>query len=131
MIVFRMSTKQGEKFEFSYSGYMKYKPNKSSTSGYGSDDWFYLCFSQDESYMLIFSDDAGYGTIWECFQLVEGESEKLENAEIDLWIDIYFKKRNRFRISGLHLDNIDEVRAILPKCSRCYNFNDQHYRGMY
>ena len=131
MAVFKMSTKQGEKIKFLYSGFMMYKPNRASACGYGSDDWFYLCNCQDKEYMLIFSDAAGYGTIWECFQLNEGEYAKLKNAEIDLWLETYFKKRDRQRIVGLHLENIKDVRGILPSRSRCYEFNDDHYYGMY
>ncbi len=131
MTIFKMTTRQGEKIEFLYSGCMKYKPNKSSTCGYGSDDWYYLCYNQGGEYMLNFSDDAGYGTIWVCVKLWDGGSEKLKKAETDLWIDTYFKRQKQFDVTVLHLDNIDEVMDILPKASRCNVFTEHHFRGMY
>lgn len=131
MLIFKMHTKEGKKHEFMYDGYTMHKPNRVSMSGYGSDEWFYICEKNGIKYMLIFSDAAEYGTLWECFNLEYGEDEKLKNGNLDLWLEIYFKKKERNRIVGLHLENINEVRIILPKCSRCYSFNDTHYYGMY
>lgn len=130
MKIFKMS-KNDTKYEFLYSGVMKYKPNKSSASGYGSDVWFYLCRYQNDDCLLIFSDTSGYGTIWECTKLDEIEAQNLKFGDLDLWNETYYKAKKHSNILGLHLENIDEVMDILPECSRCYEFSDIHYYGQY
>ncbi|MBQ4527684.1 MAG: hypothetical protein II998_06405 [Clostridia bacterium] len=125
-MAFKMK-KNNDEYEFVYRGIMNYKPNKSSVSGYGSDDWFYLCTYQNRYCLLSFSDSGGYGTNWECAFITDDEANMLMGADLDLWIKTYSNVNSQSKISGLHLENINEVRRILPKRSRCQEFSDRHY----
>lgn len=94
MEIFNMVAKENQMRCFAYSGHTRYKPNKSSASGYGSDEWMYLCEENGRNYILVFSDDASYGTGWMCVELLEGDSEKLINADVSLWLDIVLSRNS-------------------------------------
>ena len=111
--VFKMVTKEGQLYNFTYLGYTRYHPNRASTCGYGSDDWIYLCEEGNDYYLLMFSNDASCGPGWLCTKLLEDDYEKLVNANIDYWGRIAYSKE-RDKIYGIRLRDTDGVRHLLP-----------------
>ena len=123
---FNIIAEKGEKRKFTYSGYTRYSPNRSSRCGYGSDDWLYLCEEDSKYYLLMLSDDAGHGTVWMCTELLDGDFEKLINADVNFWVNIAYSKE-RTKIYGIRLTDIENVRHLLPTSSRCRKLTDEHY----
>lgn len=126
--IFKMKTHTGDRYEFTYTGQTRYSPNRSSTCGYGSDDWYYLCKDNDSYYLLEFTDNPSYGTAWMGIKLLDGDYEKLVEEDVNFWGQIAYSKE-REKIYGLKLLDIDAVRELLPTYSRCNHFNDALYTG--
>ena len=126
MGVFKMLTKDRQSHNFSYLGHTRYSPNRSSSCGYGSDDWLYLCEEDNKYYLLMFSDDAGHGTGWMCTELLEGDYEKLINEDVNFWGSIAYSKE-RDKIYGIRLTDVEGVRHLLPTSSRCGKLTDESY----
>ena len=124
--IFHMMTKDGQSRSFSYLGHTRFAPNEASTCGYGSDDWFYLCEDGNIQYLLLFSDNASYGTAWMCTELLDGDYENLLKENVNFWCDIaYSKERTKFY--GIHLTDIESVRHLLPTSSRCGKLTDESF----
>lgn len=127
--VLKMHSSNGESYQFTYKGHMRYSPNCSSTSGYGSDDWYYLCEHSGKSYMLHFEVNSAYGFgCWDGTPLNAGAEEELKTADIKQWRQLLYAEGWEGTVK-LSLDNIDEIRHILPTSSRIGYLNDNHYRG--
>ena len=124
--IFKMMTPEGQLHNFTYLGYTRYHPNRSSTCGYGSDDWLYLCEEDNTYFLLMFSDDAGYGTGWMCTELFAGDYDVLIVEDVNFWGGIaYSKERNKFY--GVRLTDVESVRHLLPMSSRCGKLTDESY----
>ena len=125
--IFKMITKEGLSHNFSYLDHTRYSPNRSSTCGYGSDDWMYLCKENDRYYLLIFSDDASYGTGWMCTELLNGDSENLVKEDVNYWCSVAHSKE-RTKTYAIRLTDVDSVRHLLPTSSRCCSkLTDEYY----
>lgn len=124
--VFHLLDKDGVVRKFIYSGYTRYSPNRSSRSGYGSDDWMYLCEENGRNYILMFSDGAGYGTGWICTELLEEDYAKMVNEDAAFWCSIAYSKE-RAQIYSIRLTDVESVRHLLPTCSRCGKLTDESY----
>lgn len=122
---FKMITKEGQQLKLTYTGHARYSPNRSSRCGYGSDDWMYLCKEKGMYYLLVFSDQADYGTGWICAPLLVKEYEELQESDAVVWLNIVTKKQTYY---GVRLQNLEEVRHLLPTGSRCCSqLTDEHY----
>ena len=126
MSVFKMITRENQLHNFIYLNENRYSPNRSSTCGYGSDDWMYLCEENGKHYLLMFSDDAGYGTGWMCTELLEDDNAKLVNEDAVFWGSIAYSKE-RTKIYGIRLTDVESVRHLLPTSSRCGKLTDESY----
>ena len=125
--IFKMTTKEGRKYNFIYSGHTRYSPNRSSTCGYGSDDWIYLCKENDTYYLLMFTDNAEFGTAWMCTQLLEEDFEDLVKEDVNYWGSVAYSKE-RTKTYAIRLTDVDSVRHLLPTSSRCCSkLTDEHY----
>lgn len=124
--IFPMVTNEGHQHNFTYLGYTRFYPNCSSTCGYGSDDWFYLCEESNVYYLLIFSDCASGGTGWMGTELLNGDYEKLTKEDVYFWSSIAFSGE-RAKIFSIHLTDVERVRHLLPKSSRCGKLTDESY----
>ena len=114
--VFKMITKEGRLYNFTYSGHSRFHPNRSLTCGYGSDDWMYLCEENGVHYLLMFTDNAEFGTAWTCTELLIGDYDRLVNQDVNFWGSIaYSNERNK--TYALWLTDIDTVRHLLPTSS--------------
>ena len=121
--IFHMMSKEGQSRNFAYLGYTRYSPNRSSTCGYGSDDWFYLCEEKNIHYLLMFSDEASCGTGWMATELLDGDYDKLLKEDVIFWARIaYSKERTKFY--NIYLTDIERVRHLLPTVSRCGKLAD-------
>ena len=126
--VFKMHTGDDVHYEFVYCGCKGYVPNKSTHSGYGSDDWYYLCKVDEEICILHFEVNGAYGFgCWDCAMLEKGAEAALKEANEEQWIEKYAVSTRRIR--RLKLDDIDAVRHILPKVARIGALEDHHYSG--
>ena len=124
--IFHMMTKEGQSRDFVYLGYTRYAPNRCSTCGYGSDDWFYLCEEGNIHYLLLFTDNASYGTGWMCTELLDGDYKKLLKEDVNFWSCIaYSKERTKFY--GIRITDIESVRHLLPSFSRCGKLTDESF----
>ena len=127
--VIKMHTKKGDHYQFTYTGHMRYSPNKSERSGYGSDSWYYLCEQSEKMYILHFEVNGTYDFgCWDCTPLNTGEEKELKSADVEQWIKWLYTKRKE-RIAFLYLDNVDSIRHVLPKSARIGELNDYHYCG--
>ena len=125
--IFKMKATEGQVHNFIYSGRTRYSPNCSSTCGYGSDDWIYLCEENGTNYLLMFTDNAEFGTAWMCTELLEGDYERLINQDVNFWGSIAYSKE-RVKTYGIRLTDVDTVRHLLPTSSRCCSkLTDDHY----
>lgn len=125
--LFKMQMKDGVCLNLSYLGYTRYSPNRSSTSGYGSDEWMYLCEEKSTHYLLMFSDDASCGTCWMCTELLKGDYENLLKKDVRFWVSIAYSEERTKRYA-IHLMDVESVRHLLPTSSRCCgNLTDEHY----
>ena len=126
MEILKITTKEGQPYTFIYSGHTRYSPNRSSTCGYGCDEWLYLCKANGKDYILIFSVDASYGPGWTCTELLDGDFEKLTNEDVNFWGSVaYSKERNR--IYAIRLTDVDSIRHLLPAGSRCGKLTDESF----
>lgn len=127
MFVFKMHTREGEKHEFTYTGNMRYSPNNSSVCGNGSDDWMYLCEEDGKECLLMFSDSAEFGCSWICYVLSSEKHIDLTKENVNVWFAT-MREYAQSKTYTLRLDNIDEVRSVLPKVSRCTGkLQDEHF----
>jgi hypothetical protein len=86
----------------------------------------YLCEENGKHYLLMFSDDAGYGTGWMCTELLEDDNAKLVNEDAVFWGSIAYSKE-RTKIYGIRLTDVESVRHLLPTSSRCGKLTDESY----
>lgn len=125
--IFKMKTKEGRAYNFTYSGYTRFHPNRSSTCGYGSDDWMYLCEENGVHFLLMFTDNAEFGTAWMCTELYEDDYERLINQDVNFWGSIVYSKERK-KTYAIRLTDVDTVRHLLPTSSRCCSkLTDEHY----
>ncbi len=125
--IFKMITKEGQSYSLIYSGHTRYSPNRSSRCGYGSDEWMYLCEENGVHFILMFQDNAEYGTAWKCTQLLEEDFEDLVKEDVNYWGSVAYSKE-RTKTYAIHLTDVDSVRHLLPTSSRCCSkLTDEHY----
>ena len=123
-----MHTDSGEKYCFILTGLKLYHPNMGGRCGDGSDDWFFHCKYNNEDYILRFSDNAGYGTMWDCALITKENAGQLRNLSIAEWDSFVTKSENR--ISRLHPDTIDAAKKIVQAtASRCGPISDKGFYG--
>ena len=124
---FRLKSNEGYIWCLTYTGHTRYNPNRSSTSGYGSDDWFYLCEENGMYYLLMFTDNASFGTAWMITELLFEDYNYLIKAKADAWGAIS-NSAERTHQWVTNLLNINDVRRLLPTYSCCCgNLTDKHY----
>lgn len=121
-----MITKEGQSYNFSYLDHTRYSPNRSAVCGYGSDDWMYLCEEDNKYYLLLFTDNAEFGTCWMCTELFDGDYDTLVNEDVNFWGSIAYSKE-RTKIYGIRLTEVESVRHLLPTSSRCGKLTDESY----
>lgn len=123
-----MHTDSGEKYCFNLTGLKLYHPNMGGSCGYGSDDWYFHCKYNGEDYILRFSDDAGYGTMWECASITKENAGQLKKLSAAKWDAFVMGAKNRR--SRLHPDTIDAAKEIVQDTSsRCGPISDQGFYG--
>ena len=128
-VVFKMKTQGKDFHNFVYSGHNRNSPNTSSRSGYGSDDWFYLCEEQGQYYLLVFSDNASYGISWMFTELYLEDYAELVKANVEFWGELAYSNE-RAKEYSVQLLDIESIRHLLPVRSRCCGkLTDKHYRG--
>lgn len=116
--VFKTKTQSGQHHSFEYCGHSRYSPNRSTRCGYGSDDWYYLCKENNLYYLLMFTDNAEFGTAWMFTRLLEGDYDYLINTDADFWAAVAYSKERK-KTYNVHLTEIDSVKHLLPTSSRC------------
>lgn len=124
--IFKMITATGQTHILTYSGHTRYSPNHSSTSGYGSDDWIYLCEEKGVHFLLMFSDVASCGAMWRCTVLLEEDYQNLVEEDVKYWVNVA-NSRERSNIHGIRLSDIENVRHLLPISSRSRMLGDEDY----
>ena len=119
----------GEKLhEFVYLGESRWHKNDSHMCGAGDDCWLYLCVENNKRYLLMFRDDADLPTHWMCAELLEDEATLLQK-DAQEWRQLALKRIGQ-KLYPLYLTNIEDVKHLLPTCSRCTrSFTDKHYAG--
>lgn len=128
-VTFKMWDREGAIREFRYLYQTRHSPNRCSTSGYGSDDWFYLCEERGKAYLLLFSDTASCGPGWMGKEVILDVFQTLLKEDVYYWSEAASSSSAGETIYGLTLTNIDDVRHLLPTSSRCGPLTDWHYRG--
>lgn len=124
----KMHKDSGEEYCFTLTSLKAYHPNMGSRCGYGSDDWLFYCKHNGENYILLFSDDSGYGTMWECALINKENVEQLEKLSAREWLVLVYKSENR--IFHLHPDTIDAAKNIVQDTSsRCGPISDNGFYG--
>ena len=127
--ILKMHSKEGTDYAFTYAGHQRYSPNKTSISGYGSDDWFYLCTCEETTYILHFEVSGAYGYgCWVGRALTSQEARGLPLSKTKKWMNLLYKNGYDATIR-LNLDNIEEVKHLLPTDARIGVLNNTHYRG--
>lgn len=123
-----MHTTSCETYSFILTGAYLYSPNKSSRCGYGSDDWFFLCKCNGEDYILHFSDDAGYGTMWDSVVVSKEDAQQLHNLPDTEWGKLCWKSKRK--TLNLHPDTIDSAKEIVKSThSRTGLLSDNAFYG--
>lgn len=125
----RMHTDAGAKFHFVLTGLKLFHPNMGSRCGYGSDDWFFHCRFGGEDYLLCFSDDAGYGTAWDCAVISKEDAGKLHSLCDAQWNGL--RIQSEARTHHLHPDSIAAAKEIVnATSSRTGPITDQRFYGL-
>ena len=109
----------GKIFDFSFTTASLYLPNLSSTSGYGSDDWFFVCYINTTYYLLHFevSGSCG-GSWWELKEIKKEDADILPSSTKEKWWNVWYDT-NKPCIRHIHPENLVEAENIVvPKCSR-------------
>ena len=123
-----MHTSDCKKYRFILTGLKIKNSNISGCNGYGSDEWFFQCKYSHEECILCFSDDASYGTMWECAIISKEDAEKLYVLPASEWHILMFKSERR--IFHLHPDMIDSAKEIVQDTfSRLGSINDNGFYG--
>ena len=120
----------GQIYEFTFTPYSVYNPNKSSRCGYGSDEWFFVCYINSTYYLLHFevSGECG-GAWWNCKEISKNEVEVLSDFTKNAWCTVWYDN-NKPCISHIHPENIYEGKNIIvPGYSRMGPLTDDNYRG--
>lgn len=123
---FKMYAGDNSRFDLLYLGHSRYSPNRSSRCGYGSDDWMYLCEEKGVHFLLMFTDNAEFGTAWMCTELLEGDLEKLIKEDVNYWGSVAYSKE-RTKTYAIRLTEVESVRHLLPTSSRCGKLTDESF----
>jgi len=109
LLVFR--TDGGSEYRFVWTGVMHYYPNKSSASGYGSDDWMYLCKMDDHHWILRLT----YGPpVWICLPIPETDAEQIRQTAGEALRSVYNANWDQNRlILHLHPKDTGLIRNIV------------------
>ena len=94
---------------------MRFFPNDSSMSGYGSDDWLYLCRMDDEYRILHLEYSGEYGSaVWTCLPILQMDAEQIRQSSGEMLRSVYYANWNQNRlIIHLHPDDISIIRRIV------------------
>ncbi len=116
---------------FEYSGISEYVPNKSSASGYGSDEWFFLCNSGKQDCILRFSVSGEFGRgIWSCAAITEEERRGIGQTGGKSLHSTFYGTDVYSWLIHLHPTDIETVRPlIVPSYSRTGPLTDADYLG--
>jgi hypothetical protein len=126
---FMMHNERGAQYDF-FVVSKYYFPNLSCTSGYGSDDWFFLCESDSSFYIVCFSISAEMGLgSWEFVLITLDEYISLLKSPEE--INIVFWNNWKSGVI-IHPDSIIEARKLIDeKVYRCGEITDEILEGFY
>lgn len=130
-IILEMHDRKGQKYKFEYAGRRNYYPNLSSRSGYGSDDWMFLCCDAENKYILHFQANAEYGYAWDCVTIPPTVFDELTvNSGEDIHAVYYSYFNEKDTIFGLHPDHIDLAKQLVgSEYSRMGKMTDKDFYG--
>ncbi len=116
---------------FEYSGISEYVPNGSSRSGYGSDDWFFLCNSGKQDCILNFSVSGEFGrAVWSCAAITEEERRGIGQTGGKSVCSTFYRTDVYSWLIHLHPADIETVKPIIqPPFSRMGPLTDADYLG--
>ena len=94
---------------------MRYYPNRSSSSGYGSDQWMFLCRIGDDYYILCLDFSGEYGkAIWSCLPIEEKEAARIQQTEACDLRSVFYENWNQEKvIIHLHPETLCVIREIV------------------
>lgn len=126
-----MQDNQEKKYTFILDGICFHSPNKSSISGYGSDDWLFSCKCDEKDCILRFSCSAEGGAIWDCIFISLNEAMLLSVAKEELWSKILYSNYSKSKISRLHPTDINSAKYIIKnKYSKMGPLTDMDFYGL-
>lgn len=121
-----MHDKNGNPVSFTYTGHGVYYPNMSSTCGYGSDDWYFLCITNENPCILEFNvdGDCGLGG-WRYLPISQEDFDRLKDdceSMSHVFGEYYGQYRSGDRLDmvynvfgHLHPDDIESVKTLLER----------------
>ena len=118
---------------FEYNGVCKCSPNSASRSGYGSDEWFFLCKSGRQNCILRFSYSGEHGAAcWSCFPISENEIPETGNPGGEGLDKVFYDHfRTGLPMYHLHPVDIQVVKSIIqPPFHRSGPLTDNDYIGV-
>ena len=122
-------TDDGTEYRFVWTGVMHYYPNKSSASGYGSDDWMYLCNMDDQYWILHLT--YGPAAVWSCLPVPEADAEQIRQTEGETLRSAYYANWDQNRlILHLHPEDLRLIgKIVIPDSHRCGLLTDPDLYG--
>lgn len=131
-IILEMHDKNGKKYRFEYAGTRNYYPNLSSMSGYGSDEWMFLCYDAENKYILEFQASGACGYAWAAVRIPPTIFDELAmNRGEDIFVVFYSYFMNKeYAIYALHPDSIDLAKQLVgSEYSRMGKMTDKDFYG--
>lgn len=113
---FIMRDNQNIEYDFILGGKRCYFPNRSSTCGYGSDDFYFNCLTKEGMCgILMFSESAEYGSGWFFSPINSEEKTILETAtEGEEWITLWYNNM-KDRLYHLHPCDISSAKLLIKE----------------
>ena len=114
-------TDSGAEYHLSWTGIMRYYPNDASASGYGSDDWMYLC-RMDDRYWILYLQYSGEA-VWRCLPISDPDAERIRQTSGEALKAVYCANWDQDRlILHLHPEDLRLIEKIV--------FPDYHREGL-
>ena len=117
---------------FEYSGICEYVPNTANRSGYGSDEWFFLCRSGNQGAILRFEFSGDFGkAVWSCFPVPAEEYTEIERSGGKALRKAFCSLfSSGLPFCHLHPVDLDVVKSVIrPSFSRTGPLKDADYYG--
>lgn len=131
--IINMHDKNGIKYEFEYVGVSEYYPNQANRSGYGSDEWMFLCNQEGKLCILSFQVSPEFGYVWSSVCIPEASYNELikhHKKKFYHFFHYYFQFKEN-RVIGLHPDNIQLVKQLIGSTrSRMGEMSDKEFYGL-